>query len=506
MLVPDWLLSLFAGSLAFATADVLCDVVISEAPEAEDKHAQELVEFKPLSTRSPGLSVTDSVADSVADGEDEADTERLTGTQDAAVSGLVTVAWLLLITASQLLSAPTAAASTAALSAAASSLGAPAAEAAASTAALTAAASSLGANLKWRPHTHWEFWLALLGGACAFSHDFFLLRAFEGAPSTVILPLIQVASVSVLCGSSVVALYRGLPWLSPTHAAAYALMFVGGLLPATGGELGRLLRPSFWRQRYVACAILSELTYGMHDLLASACSYDERGQHAQHSDAADQGASFEWFVWSRVGFVGTFGGLYLLVPSLRREFAGLFSGRIPPHIFATSVGSELLAVSGYYLMSRALGLFYQPAIVHAAEASLSQLLNLSLAYALLRACGIGRPSAVGSMRAKLLSFVLVTAGLLACTVEDAPPAAARSARNASATLRAFNASAAVAPDWQSAAGHFPPLLGGGQAVQAGLRGFDVYDRPWNSWRDRRRHRRGRKARRDYFMHRAEWSQ
>jgi hypothetical protein len=107
MLVPDWLLSLFAGSLAFATADVLCDVVISEAPEAEDKHAQELVEFKPLSTRSPGLSVTDSVADSVADGEDEADTERLTGTQDAAVSGLVTVAWLLLITASQLLSAST---------------------------------------------------------------------------------------------------------------------------------------------------------------------------------------------------------------------------------------------------------------------------------------------------------------------------------------------------------------------------------------------------------------
>ena len=65
---------------------------------------------------------------------------------------------------------------------------------------------------------------------------------------------------------------------------------------------------------------------------------------------------------------------------------------------------------------------------------------------------------------------------------------------------------AVGLMWQSAAGHFPPLLGGGQAVQAGLRGFDVYDRPWNSWRDRRRHRRGRKARRDYFMHRAEWSQ
>ena len=56
--------------------------------------------------------------------------------------------------------------------------------------------------------------------------------------------------------------------------------------------------------------------------------------------------------------------------------------------------------------------------MHAAEASLSQLLNLLIAFLLLRGFGIGRVSAVGSMTAKLISFVMVTLGLFLCTLED----------------------------------------------------------------------------------------
>lgn len=62
----------------------------------------------------------------------------------------------------------------------------------------------------------------------------------------------------------------------------------------------------------------------------------------------------------------------------------------------------------------------QAGIVHAAEASLSQLLNLILAYLLLRGCGIGRSSAVSSMRIKFVSFVMVTLGLFLCTFETEP--------------------------------------------------------------------------------------
>ena len=65
----------------------------------------------------------------------------------------------------------------------------------------------------------------------------------------------------------------------------------------------------------------------------------------------------------------------------------------------------------------------QAGIVHAAEASLSQLMNLLLAFLLLKCFGIGRASAVGSMSAKLISFVMVTVGLFLCTLEDSPPSA-----------------------------------------------------------------------------------
>lgn len=56
--------------------------------------------------------------------------------------------------------------------------------------------------------------------------------------------------------------------------------------------------------------------------------------------------------------------------------------------------------------------------MHAAEASLSQLFNLAIAYLLLKLLRFGRSSAVGGMRSKLASFVLVTAGLWLCTYED----------------------------------------------------------------------------------------
>mgnify|MGYP006108567793 CR=1 FL=1 len=69
--------------------------------------------------------------------------------------------------------------------------------------------------------------------------------------------------------------------------------------------------------------------------------------------------------------------------------------------------------------------------MHAAEASLSQLLNLLIAFFLLRGFGIGRVSAVGSMTAKLVSFVMVTLGLFLCTLEDGkPPSAAGAAAGA----------------------------------------------------------------------------
>ena len=68
--------------------------------------------------------------------------------------------------------------------------------------------------------------------------------------------------------------------------------------------------------------------------------------------------------------------------------------------------------------------FYQAGIVHAAEASMSQLLNLMLAYLLLKCFGIGRHSAASSMNAKIVSFFMVTIGLFLCTLGEEPHKAA----------------------------------------------------------------------------------
>lgn len=485
VMLPEWLVSLICGSLAFAIADVLCDVVISEGDEDEENDPGIVVAPGTPCRRSmgeahPGYA---SLAQETPGSEaaplplepSRVMAGGLSGAQDAAISGMVNVAaWLFLSGMYRLLHNT------------------------------EQPEAFSAAKLTWWPSTHVECWLALLGGACAFGHDFFLLRAFEGAPSTVLLPLIQVASVSVLLGSSVVSLHRGERWISPLHAGAYGLMFVGGLLPATGGDVANLFRYSFWRQRYVHLAVLSEFSYGIHDLLASACSFD-----AHHHDGPDEVSPRpDFFVWSRCGYIATFAVLYLGVPSLHREFRQLFDGRISRTTFVVSGFSEVLALAGYYFMSRALGGFYQPAIVHAAEASLSQLLNLSLAFVLLRGCGVGRPSAVGSMRAKLLSFVLVTLGLLVCTIED-PKVATASSAAASVLSSAFANLTSLRGDSNASSTADPSASFYGQYPHVRMQPMSL-PMKYGRWRHGRhgggghgggRHRRARKARQAFFFHR-----
>ena len=126
-------------------------------------------------------------------------------------------------------------------------------------------------------------------------------------------------------------------------------------------------------------------------------------------------------MWSRLSFIATFICMYYCSPTLWEELKGLLSGKIDNKYVALSALSEGLTIVGFYLASIAYGLFYQAGIVHAAEASLSQLLNLALAYLLLKGCGIGRDSAVSSMRIKFISFVMGTIGLFLCTLEGERP-------------------------------------------------------------------------------------
>ena len=148
-------------------------------------------------------------------------------------------------------------------------------------------------------------------------------------------------------------------------------------------------RRSF-RCRYVSYAILSELTLGLHDLLLSSCAYDRADSAPVHG--TESGAeSFEFFVWSRCSSVATFVLLYVCVPSLRRDFVSLCTGSVRARYLALSCMSEALSLGGYYLCALSYGMFHQAAVVHTAEASLSQLLNLSVRRPLATRVGFGPP-------------------------------------------------------------------------------------------------------------------
>jgi len=429
-MVLKWLGAIFASSLTFALADILCDVCISEKEQSSSNVADGSGEGEKMVQSAADddddvtvvLSHTPNTLD---DGSSDSETggnlrqrdglngaladaePGLTGEQDTAIAGMVTVAGLL-VSAVYWVATGVSEWHSMAEGATLELKGMP--------------------KLRWGPLTHLQFWLAMLGGSMAFLHYYFLLKAFEGAPSTVLLPLVQVASVSVLFGSSIVALLRNEPWITPVHTLAYVLMFIGGILPACGGQLSALLQRSFWNQGFVSFAIMAEFALGLHDLMLSGCAYHAERSPDDPAPAPTPGSeddaveSFEFFVWSRCSFVATFIGMFTFFPKLNSELRDLFSGRVPTRFIWLSALSEGLTVLGFYLASIAYGLFYQAGIVHAAEASLSQLLNLSLAYVLLELFGVGRSSSVGSMPAKVVSFIMVSVGLFLCTFEDAPPA------------------------------------------------------------------------------------
>lgn len=208
------------------------------------------------------------------------------------------------------------------------------------------------------------------------------------------------------------------------------------MLPACDGQLRTLLRVEFWRQPFVWCTILSELSLGAHDLLLNLCSYHGP---APGRAAGDAGAgaglaigalsvragvaepafddSFQFFFYSRVAFCATFAILFASSSRLTNQVRALLRGTVPAHLIRLSLLSEALTVMGYYLASIAYSLFYQAAVVHTAEASMSQLLNLMVAYVLHNGFAIGRASAASGLQAKLISFGLVTLGLYLCGEE-----------------------------------------------------------------------------------------
>ena len=229
-----WLASLVFSSLTFAIADVLCDICIAErdeeqktvesaaddedaeleeiggslagAPDAkQDRYARDSdglqlgvtlsrpnagPRYKQVAGHGPGRAMGSWSSEAHAPVPHD-ELTALTGEQDAAIAGLVTILMLL------------------------------------GTVVVTIGQAWSSGGSSEVPHLHWvrsrvtQTLILTLTLTLALTlnpnPNPNLLKAFEGAPSTVLLPLVQVASVSVLLGSSVVSLTRNEPWITPVQ-------------------------------------------------------------------------------------------------------------------------------------------------------------------------------------------------------------------------------------------------------------------------------------------------
>jgi hypothetical protein len=155
----------------------------------------------------------------------------------------------------------------------------------------------------------------VLSGVFLFFNYFLIIKAYENSSSTVIIPFLQLSTISGVAltyiqamvdpvGSSQSDNFSTRSWMG------YILIMCGSILPATGGRLGILFNKEFWSQKFIVFVVISEASYGVYNMILS------------HNYTENHGENFECFILSRLGFVLVFSVMFLT------------SSRIRKHIFA----------------------------------------------------------------------------------------------------------------------------------------------------------------------------
>lgn len=177
-----------------------------------------------------------------------------------------------------------------------------------------------------------------------------------------------------------------------------------------------MLKLKFWLQAYVRNIVLSEIALGLYDLVVSySLQTSSRKLKFQDLDAAALEDEFFFVAWC--WFVIVFAVSFAFHPRLKAKMNAL-QYNIPLKVLIWSSIGQLLTMLGYYVSAFAYAWYYQASIVHAAETSLQQALNLGFAYVLRRVFNLGRASAIKGMRYKVVSCITVTVGLFLVALQD----------------------------------------------------------------------------------------
>lgn len=257
--------------------------------------------------------------------------------------------------------------------------------------------------------------LAAIGGCVHFMAYLCTLRAFGSASSTVITPLMQLSAVWMLPFSTLAALLGFSSFIRPVHLLSVMLICAGGFLPAAGGALSSLATSKFWQQKAVRYVVVGELLLCCYNIILHQATFVLGGAESA-TEKSDAGASvgagtIRFFLVSRVANGLTCVLLFAVVPSLRQHAATL--GRVGANFFGVALVGECLSMFGVCLVTFSYSSFYEPSVVNAVEGGLQQLFNLLFAVISKRVLGYGKD--VEQVSTKIVSFVLVAAGLTLST-------------------------------------------------------------------------------------------
>ncbi|EGC35104.1 hypothetical protein DICPUDRAFT_79161 [Dictyostelium purpureum] len=375
-----WLVPLIIGAVLWAGCDVISDAVIGEQDEEKEKSEKDDIE----KNNKDG----DEEKNMVISTENKATTptgEKLTGEQDAIISGIVMFFLGIFI------------------------------HSAMGTTQLyeyydtyIANDGFTAANSLERISPTMVTWAALIGGVFQCGSLIYLLKSFESSSSTIIVPMIQLNSIIILPLSiilSILSYYYPIlstfhKIITPTHLFAFTLIFFGSFYPSLEGDFSQLSKMSFWKQKAVSQVLLSDFLIAIYYLIVSFCT-NETGAMSSKS----------FLVVSTYGNCLTFGFLILFVRSFRRSAITLL--KIPrKYIYLSAIG-EILSLSGYFFVSISYHLYYNSGIVSAAEGALNQFFNLIVAILLKKFLNFGRD--VKRVREKVFSCIIVSIGLILTT-------------------------------------------------------------------------------------------
>lgn len=242
--------------------------------------------------------------------------------------------------------------------------------------------------------------VAVAAGSIHFTAYYSTLSAYKTASSTVITPLMQLSAVFLLVATIVANLLgiRAVP-MRVHHLAAVVLIFVGGFLPAAKGDVWQLFTLAFYRQPAVRACLLGELLICCYNILLHYCTFED--QVSQTHDSV-----LQFFCFSRIGNFLACALRVMSTPSLQQQLRSL--DVVDLKFIKIALLGESLSVVGVCIVTFAYAMFYEPAVVNAAEGGIQQLLNLCFAV-IARTCSFGRK--VDHPQVKFISFVLVSSGL-----------------------------------------------------------------------------------------------